>query len=124
MKYLLFIALGGAGGAVSRYLLTNQIHSWSNQAIPFGTLAVNVLGSFVMGILYVLITEKLHIHQDWRSVLMIGFLGAFTTFSTFSLESVTLLEQGQIASAFLYVLASVSLCLLAVWVAIVLTRLI
>jgi len=124
MKYLLFIALGGAGGAVSRYLLSNYVHSWTNHHIPFGTLAVNVLGSFLIGILYVLIMEKMTIHQDWRSVLMVGFLGAFTTFSTFSLESIRLLEQGHIGSALFYILASVTLCILAVWCAAVLTRLI
>ena len=124
MKYLLFIALGGAGGAVSRYLLSNYVHSWTNHNIPFGTLAVNVLGSFLIGILYVLIMEKMTIHQDWRSVLMVGFLGAFTTFSTFSLESIRLLEQGHIGSALFYILASVTLCILAVWCAAVLTRLI
>jgi len=124
MKYLVFIALGGAGGAVSRYLLSNYVHSWTNHHIPFGTLAVNVLGSFLIGILYVLIMEKMTIHQDWRSVLMVGFLGAFTTFSTFSLESIRLLEQGHIGSALFYILASVTLCILAVWCAAVLTRLI
>ena len=124
MKYLLFIALGGAGGAVSRYVLSNYVHSWTNHHIPFGTLAVNVLGSFLIGILYVLIMEKMTIHQDWRSVLMVGFLGAFTTFSTFSLESIRLLEQGHIGSALFYILASVTLCILAVWCAAVLTRLI
>ncbi len=125
MKYLIFIALGGAGGAVSRYLLANVVHNWSNHHhIPFGTLAVNVLGSFLIGILYVLIVEKMVIHQDWRGVLMVGFLGAFTTFSTFSLESISLLEQGEITSALFYILASVTLCILAVWLAATLTRMI
>lgn len=124
MKYLLFVALGGAGGAVARYLLANYVHSWTSHHIPFGTMAVNILGSFFIGILYVLIVEKMVIHQDWRSVLMVGFLGAFTTFSTFSLESLSLLENGQIGSAFIYILASVTLCMLAVWCAATLTRLI
>ena len=124
MKYLVFVALGGAGGAVARYLLASAVHNWTNHPIPFGTLVVNVLGSFLIGVLYVLIVEKMVVHEDWRSVLMIGFLGAFTTFSTFSLESLALFENGQIASALFYILASVTLCILAVWCAAVLTRLI
>jgi CrcB protein len=124
MKYLLFVALGGAGGAVARYLLAKAVHNWTNHHIPFGTMAVNVLGSFLIGILYVLIVEKMIIHEDWRGVLMVGFLGAFTTFSTFSLESLALMENGHIGSALFYILASVTLCILAVWFAAVLTRLI
>jgi CrcB protein len=124
MKYLVFVALGGAGGAVARYLLANVVHSWTNHHIPFGTMAVNVLGSFLIGILYVLIVEKMLIHEDWRGVLMVGFLGAFTTFSTFSLESLALMENGHVGSALLYILGSVTLCILAVWCAAVLTRLI
>jgi CrcB protein len=124
MKYLVFVALGGAGGAVARYLLANVVHRWTNHHIPFGTMAVNVLGSFLIGILYVLIVEKMLIHEDWRGVLMVGFLGAFTTFSTFSLESLALMENGHVGSALLYILGSVTLCILAVWCAAVLTRLI
>ncbi len=124
MKYLLFIAIGGAGGAVSRYLLANLVHNWTNHHIPFGTMTVNVLGSFGIGIIYVLIVEKMSLHPDWRGVLMVGFLGAFTTFSTFSLESITLLENGQLLSALIYTLGSVVLCILAVWSAMFLTRMI
>lgn len=83
MKYLLFIALGGASGAVSRYLLSTWAHSLWEGTYPVGTLLVNALGSFGIGIVYVLLVEKELIHQDWRGVLMVGFLGAFTTFSTF-----------------------------------------
>lgn len=122
MKYLMFIALGGASGAVARYLLAAWAHRlWEGQ-LPVGTLLVNVLGSFTIGIVYVLLVEKQLIHQDWRGVLMVGFLGAFTTFSTFSLETITLLESGYITHALGYMLASVTLCVLMAGAGIHLTR--
>tara|TARA_R110001599_G_scaffold353866_1_gene600910 strand:- start:33086 stop:33463 length:378 start_codon:yes stop_codon:yes gene_type:complete len=122
MKYLMFIALGGASGAVARYLLASWAHRlWEGQ-LPVGTLLVNVLGSFTIGILYVLLAEKLLMHQDWRGVLMVGFLGAFTTFSTFSLETIILLEGGHLTHALGYMLASVTLCVLMAGVGIHLTR--
>ena len=117
MKYLLFIALGGASGAVARYLLAGWAHRlWE------GTLLVNVLGSFAIGVIYVLLVEKQLIHEDWRSVLMVGFLGAFTTFSTFSLETITLLEAGQLGHALGYTLASVAICVFMTGAAMQLTR--
>ena len=112
MKYLVFIALGGAGGAVSRYLLANWVHSLWEGHWPMGTLLVNVVGSGAIGILFVLL-EKSLIHPDWRGVLMVGFLGAFTTFSTFSLETISLWESGQVGHALGYMLASAVLCVLA-----------
>ncbi len=122
MKYLLFIALGGASGAVARYLLAGWAHRLWEGPLPVGTLLVNVLGSFSIGVLYVVLAEKQLIHQDWRGVLMVGFLGAFTTFSTFSLETITLLEAGHIGHALGYMLASTMLCVLMAGVAIHLTR--
>ena len=98
MKYLLFIALGGASGAVARYVVATWVHELWEGHVPVGTLLVNLVGSFAIGVVFVLIVEKQIIHQDWRSVLMVGFLGAFTTFATFSLETVTLIESGALAA--------------------------
>jgi CrcB protein len=122
MKYLLFIALGGASGAVSRYLLAGWAHKLWEGHLPVGTLMVNVLGSFSIGVVYVLLVEKQLIHQDWRGVLMVGFLGAFTTFSTFSLETITLLEAGHIAHALGYMVVSAVVSVLMAGTAIYLTR--
>ena len=122
MKYLLFIALGGAGGAVSRHLLSNWVHGLWEGKLPVGTLLVNALGSFAIGIVYVLIVERQFVHPDWRGVLIVGFLGAFTTFSTFSLETIALLEAGHIAHAAAYMLGSAVLCVLVAGLAIQLTR--
>ncbi len=126
MKQLIFIAVGGAGGALARYWLSAAVstltHSFNAGHFPWGTLLVNVLGSFGMGVMYVLITEKMALHADWRAVAMVGFLGAFTTFSTFSLEAVVLLERGDILLALAYVAASVIVCLLALAVAMYMMR--
>jgi CrcB protein len=103
MKYLVFIALGGAGGAVSRYLLANWVHSLWEGHFPLGTLLVNMLGSAAIGVVFVLL-ERALIHPDWRGVLMVGFLGAFTTFSTFSLETISLWEAGHMGQAMAYMI--------------------
>jgi CrcB protein len=121
MKYLLFIALGGAGGAVSRYLLANWVHQLWEGRWPVGTLLVNMGGSFAIGVIFVLI-ERQVIHQDWRGVLMVGFLGAFTTFSTFSLETISMYESGHTLHALGYMAASALFCVLMAGISIHLTR--
>lgn len=121
MRYLLFIALGGATGSVSRYLLAQWTQSQWQGGFPLGTLLVNVAGSFGIGVIFVLLERQL-VHPDWRGVVMVGFLGAFTTFSTFSLEAITLWESGQVGQALGYMLASVVLCVAAAGAAIMLTR--
>ena len=122
MRYLLFIAVGGAAGAVARYALALGIQRVWDGHFPLATLVVNVLGSFIIGLVFVLVAEKTLIHPDWRGVLMIGFLGAFTTFSTFSLETIVLLEAGHIAHALGYMLMSVTLCVVAAGGGILLAR--
>jgi CrcB protein len=123
MKHLIFIALGGAGGALARHWMSTLVHNSVNSHFPWGTLAVNLLGSFLIGLMYVVIVERGLIHPDWRSVTIVGFLGAFTTFSTFSLETIALMENGQPAAALGYVLLSVLICIVAVWLAMSLVRL-
>tara|TARA_R110000823_G_scaffold305166_3_gene427121 strand:- start:52926 stop:53303 length:378 start_codon:yes stop_codon:yes gene_type:complete len=122
MKYLLFVALGGASGAVSRHLLANWVHGLWEGKLPLGTLLVNLLGSFAIGIIYVLIVEKELLHPDWRGVLMVGFVGAFTTFSTFSLEAIGLFEAGHPGHAVAYMFASAVLCVVMAGIAMHLTR--
>lgn len=124
MTQLLFIALGGALGSVARYSVSMVLNGRFHEHYPYGTLLVNVLGSLLIGIMYVLITEKLVLHPSWRDVVIVGLLGAFTTFSTFSLETVLLLENGYIGTAVIYSLSSLLLCVAAAWIAIVLTRLV
>lgn len=109
------IAAGGALGALLRFWMSNGIYGLLGRNFPYGTLAVNVLGSLLMGFLYVLLIDKLALGPQWRAALLIGLLGAFTTFSTFSMETVNLVEAGEVFKALLNVLLSVSLCLVATW---------
>ena len=119
----LAVALGGALGSMARYALSTWIFQVSSHKFPYATLTVNVLGSFVMGILFVVIVERAALPQEIRSLLMIGFIGAFTTFSTFSLDALGLWQNGHLFMALIYTLATVILCLIAISSAIWLTRL-
>lgn len=118
MHYALYgvIALGGALGALGRYGLSTWIANRGNSLFPWGTFVVNILGCFLLGVFYVLGTEKLLIHPQLRSMITVGFLGAFTTFSTYSVETINLLRNGEIKTALLYVVGSVGIGLLAAWV--------
>ena len=109
MTPLLQVALGGAIGASARYLTGNAITRWLGHGFPAGTMVVNILGSFLMGILVIALARKGG--QAAAPFLMTGLLGGFTTFSAFSLDAVTLYERGQIAAASGYVIGSVVLTL-------------
>lgn len=104
------VAVGGSIGAVARYFLVGLIAGRYPSVIPLGTLTVNAVGALLVGILFVVLTEKLALPSHWRFLLITGFLGAFTTFSAFSLELVEMLMAGDTLNAVLYLLASVVLC--------------
>lgn len=116
------IAFGGAAGALARWQMSTGVHRWLGRDFPWGTLAVNVAGSFAMGVLAVLLVERLALGPAWRAGLLIGFLGAFTTFSTFAIETVQLGTDGASARALGNVVASVVLCLVAVVAGVQLAR--
>lgn len=122
MSQLVAIAAGGAIGALSRFWLSTSVYGWLGKGFPYGTLAVNVIGSFFMGLLYVLLIERMVSAPEVRAVLLIGFLGSFTTFSTFSIETLNLVEQAELLKAAGNVLVSVTACLAAVWVGVILAR--
>jgi CrcB protein len=110
----LFVATGGALGAMLRFYITAYLYPVTGNRFPLGTLMVNVLGCLLVALLSVLIVDKAMLSPHWRHLLITGFLGALTTFSTFSLDALTLWQNGAPAVALLYVLANVILCLLAV----------
>lgn len=98
------------------------MHAALGRAFPYGTLAVNVLGSLLMGFLYVWLFDRLNVGPAWRAFLLIGFLGSFTTFSAFSIETLNLIEQGAWARTVVNVTASVVVCISAAWVGTILAR--
>lgn len=110
---LVAVALGGALGAVSRYLLGSWIQTMSGGSFPWGTWTVNVLGSLLLGFAMVWLTDTLA-SAELRLFIAMGFLGSFTTFSTFSLETVELIQEGMWMRAGVYSLGSLAIGLLAV----------
>lgn len=119
----LAVAIGGALGSVARYALSSWIFDITSHKFPYATLIVNVAGSFVMGILFVVIVERAALPAEMRSLLMIGFIGAFTTFSAFSLDALGLWQNGHVLMSLIYMVTTVILCLVAISTAIWLTRL-
>ncbi|MEA3304064.1 MAG: fluoride efflux transporter CrcB [Pseudomonadota bacterium] len=122
MMQLLMVGAGGATGAIGRYLLSSWVYSLTGRAFPWGTLAVNLLGSLLMGFLSVWLLERMTLSPEIRALLMVGFLGAFTTFSTFSLETLLLLEEGAVARAGFNIAASVITCIFAAWMGTLIAR--
>lgn len=110
----ILIAIGGAAGAVSRYAVDVAVTERVGSFFPFGTMLINVSGSFILGLLFALAMERGVLSPEIRAPLIIGFLGAYTTFSTWMLQSWALIEQGAWISAGVNLVGSVVLGLLAV----------
>ena len=122
MKMILAIAAGGAVGAVARHLAASQISHLVGHGFPWGVMSVNILGSFLMGVLVEVLALTWSPPLEVRAFLVVGILGAFTTFSTFSLDVALLYERGQMLSAALYVAGSVALSVLALFGGLALMR--
>ncbi|MDH3414491.1 MAG: fluoride efflux transporter CrcB [Gammaproteobacteria bacterium] len=122
MNMTVVIAAGGAFGALLRYWVSIGVHQLAGSNFPYGTLTANVVGSLLMGALYVLLIERMDVDPMWRGALLIGLLGAFTTFSTFSVETLNLVENGEPLKALVNVAASVVLCIAACWAGMVAGR--
>ena len=121
MKHIFYIALGGSLGAVARYVVSKNFQSLFGTIFPFGTLFVNATGSFVIGFLFNLF-ENTILPNDLKSFLTIGFLGAYTTFSTYSLETVNFIKDGEFRISALNILSSNIICILMVVAGIITAR--
>jgi len=122
MMQVLAIAAGGALGSVLRFWMSTGIHSMLGRGFPYGTLAVNVLGCLLMGVLFVLLVERLSVDAIVRAGILIGLLGGFTTFSAFTIETFNLLDQGAYLKAGLNMAGSLILCVGATWIGVLAAR--
>ena len=122
MRQVLAIAAGGAVGSLLRFWMSNWVHAFAGRTFPYGTLAVNVLGCLIMGFLFVLFIDRLSDNPVLRAGVLIGVLGGFTTFSSFSIETFNLIEQGAWVKAAANMSGSLVLCVGATWIGVILGR--
>ncbi len=122
MFNVFLVAVGGAFGSVLRYLVGLLTIRWFGPSFPWGTFAVNVVGSFAIGLLSEMIARRFNASMEVRVFLVTGILGGFTTFSSFSLDTMVLLERGAIAATVGYVLATLCLSFLAILAGLALGR--
>jgi CrcB protein len=113
----LWVALGGALGSVARYGCSLLVAGWIGETFPWGTLIINVVGSFVIGFFGILTGPdgRVLVSPDVRQFVMVGLCGGYTTFSSFSLQTLNLLRDGDVVRAGANVVGSIVLCLIAVW---------
>jgi CrcB protein len=108
-RLLILVGIGGFIGSIARYLLSNFVGNFLSATFPYGTLAVNIIGCFFIGVIYALFDRGNMMAPEWRILLATGFCGGFTTFSTFSYESIKLIEDGEFFNLSLNIAASVIL---------------
>ena len=118
------IALGGAVGAIARYQVAAMIQARVPAGFPLGTFVVNITGCLVMGIATTLLTERLVVHPNWRFLIPIGFVGAYTTFSTFELETFRAMNEGSFLIGAGNIVGSVLAGYISLWIGIVLPRMV
>ena len=116
------IIIGGALGSLCRYVMSMNVYLLLGKSFPYGTLAVNILGSIIIGSVYILAMEKITISEELRAGITVGFLGAFTTFSAFSIETIELFRQGKIYLSILYVILSFSFSIIAAYTGLMLLK--
>tara|TARA_X000000368_G_scaffold254467_1_gene201145 strand:+ start:1374 stop:1751 length:378 start_codon:yes stop_codon:yes gene_type:complete len=116
MNLFIAIFLGGGCGALSRYLIIDQMNKLGTNSFPYGTMLVNVLGAFLIGIVYYLLMSKIIINEQLKVFITIGFLGGFTTFSSFNLDFFRLIESGNIFPALMYALATLLTTIVAFYI--------
>ena len=122
MNQVLAIAADGTVGSVLRFWMSTWVHSFAGRSFPYGTLTVNVVGCLAMGFLFVLFVDRLSDNAVLRAGILIGVLGGFTTFSSFSIETLNLIEQGAWLKAVVNMTGSLLLCVGATWVGVILGR--
>ena len=115
MDRYIMIMLGGAAGSLARFLVGSAIMNRVAGRFPFGTIFINLTGSFLIGFTMTLLTERLNPHPNWRFLLVVGFLGGYTTFSSFEYETLALVREGSHWLGLLNAIGSVALGYLAVW---------
>ncbi len=116
------IAIGGAIGSVLRYLVQVQCANWFGTSFPYGTLLVNTLGSLLIGFLSVVFFERLIVSDEIRVAILVGVLGGFTTFSTFSLDTLNLIQQGSLLTAMSNIVLNAGLCISACFIGLFLAK--
>ncbi|HXM60896.1 MAG TPA: fluoride efflux transporter CrcB [Terriglobales bacterium] len=114
LKYL-FVGIGGCLGSILRFWLGSYIGSKMGTRFPYGTLVINITGSFLIGLIFALLTVRTSWSPNWRYLIPIGFIGGYTTFSSFEYETLRTIQDGQIGLGLLYVATSVVIGFVAVW---------